>query len=165
MRAMGRWGVLATTTLALAGCKDVGLEGKNLPHELAVTMPPKPLVEQTVRIAPAEIPGIPEGGLELNGRIFGATATEYALGDNAVRPVGAAGGASLYAMAWDEEPLDMLLVRLENGRYGVLEPFVEAVGEHGGSGHEAPGEHGGSLHEPVPGADHAGATAEGHDAH
>lgn len=104
--------------LGLAACEDLGVtNAQNLPLEVARTQPPPPLVEQTLQIGPEPPPAATEQPLQIAGQWWQASATEYALPQRAVQPVGSNAGMVFYALAWDAPPFDRLLVEAQPGSW------------------------------------------------
>jgi hypothetical protein len=104
--------------LALAGCRDMGLEG-NVPLAEAEQMPPSELV---AAVHPAR--GAAEGHeLILEGALWVPSGGPGALSSDALRPVGAAQGRTVYARTWDRPPYDELFTRVEGaaGEPGAAE--------------------------------------------
>ncbi|HEX7049204.1 MAG TPA: hypothetical protein VF188_03245 [Longimicrobiales bacterium] len=122
MRLLFRAGTCIAAALALAACEQSKTE--LMPLEAAANQPVKVAVkEETGLVVPrvtrpgAEIPTEP---VELAGRRWQATPTEYSLPTEMVRPVGTADGLELYALAWDEEPFDRLLTPVRPGSWREL---------------------------------------------
>ena len=112
-----RTALAAAAILGLTGCNDIPFASEPLPLDVAANQVPLPLVEQTARIAPAEGEA---DAIRLEDTTWVPTATEYALADAQVRPVGDAEGATVYAFAWDDAPFGRLLVRSGEGSYREL---------------------------------------------
>lgn len=119
MKSLHRIGTIAAAALALGACEQS--KTTLLPFEEAANQPPKVAVhEETALVAPrVTIPEaeLPAETVELAGRRWQVTATEYSLPEHAVRPVGAADGVQLYALAWDSEPYDRLLAPARPGSW------------------------------------------------
>jgi hypothetical protein len=101
---MKRTPMLACFGLALSvvGCKDLGLAG-NIPAEESRTMRPPELVAQVW--APVDAPA---ARIVVDGRLWVPTGQPVILPADALRPVGSAGGQTVYARPWDERPYGAL---------------------------------------------------------
>lgn len=110
---------VAFAAMFMTGCSAIGLEPLEplREHEEARYAVPKPLVEQTARLAPEPPLGLESYVVEAGGQRWQATATEYAVPSSFVRPVGTAGALQLNAFAWDQPPYDRLLASTPHGFY------------------------------------------------
>lgn len=97
--------VVLGMALALVGCRDMGLEG-NAPLVEAEQAPPSDLV---VAVHEAEVQ---RQELIVEGRLWVPSGLPWTLAEDGLRPVGSAGGATVYARSWDEAPYDELFTRL-----------------------------------------------------
>lgn len=154
MRMETRTIAAAFAILALAGCKDVGLEGLNTPLEEAMHAPPQQpsVVMMEGGAAAAEHVGPVRVG---NQRwIPGGPPIE--MEEGAVQSVGSAAGRIFYAFTWDEPPYDRLLAPARNGEWQEYVEVYAGLAERGeASGNGAAGQMG------EPGAaDDAGETGE-----
>jgi hypothetical protein len=100
--------------LALAGCKDSGLPGMNLPLQVAEHKP-TPYVLYTPAAASGQ-----RQVLEMDGEHWLLTSAEEAIPDALLGPAGAAGEGEPRALAWDSPPYDRLYQRTPEGRYRSL---------------------------------------------
>lgn len=130
IRTMALFGVLA-----LAGCQNMGLYDAG-PEDEAVVAPPPELVA-AVHTASPEMAGEP---LIVDGRRWVQAGTPLALGEGDVRPVGSAGGLTVYARSWDEAPYDALFTR-DGDRWFTYAPVLGggSSAAAAGSGAAAPG--------------------------
>lgn len=119
----------AFAILALAGCKDVGLEGLNTPLEEATHAPPQQpsVVMMEGGTAAAEHVGPVRVG---NQRwIPGGPPIE--MEEAAVQSVGSAAGRIFYAFTWDEPPYDRLLVPARDGEWQEYMEVYAGLAERG----------------------------------
>jgi len=98
----------AVAVLALAGCKDSGLPGMNLPLQVA---------EHKPTLYP--LYAYPQGQVQLDaaevaGRDWLLVRVEERIPDAMVVAVG---GAEHFVLAWDTEPYDRVYERVAPGRY------------------------------------------------
>ncbi len=91
--------------LVLPGCRDMGLED-NLPLADAESRPPSALVEAVM--APTS-----GGEYIVDGRLWIPSGLPLTLRAEELRPVGSAGGRTVFARSWDEAPYDALFTRLD----------------------------------------------------
>lgn len=118
MRRFGRIGLAAMAIVALAGCKDVGLQG-NIPLAQARVKPPPPLVAQTTPIGPQVVAkGMPES-VRLDSTTWAPVSTTRHImaADSDVHEVGTVGGMTFYALRWDSAPYDFLLAKKPDGSW------------------------------------------------
>jgi hypothetical protein len=121
MRSICRVGAALLVLVALAGCHR---KGENLPLEEARFRVIRPVVPERVLITPPRPEIFPETVVRVAGGLWQAGFREYRLTAREVQPVGRAGGLTFYALAWDREPFDRLLVA-EPGRPGEYREFLE----------------------------------------
>ncbi|MEX0892280.1 MAG: hypothetical protein WEB88_08925 [Gemmatimonadota bacterium] len=101
----------AVAVLALAGCKDSGLPGMNLPLQVAEHKP-----------TPYPLYAYPQGQLQLDaaevaGRDWLLVRVEERIPDAMLVAVGGVNGAQHYVLAWDMEPYDRVYEQVAPGRY------------------------------------------------
>lgn len=110
--------------LAAAGCADLGLDG-NIPLDDATAAAPSELVA-----AAHAAPVTPTDDVVVDGRLWVPWGRPAEKRPDALRPVGSAGGVTVYAHAWDAAPLETLFTRTESGAW---QPYAPVHGSAGGS--------------------------------
>lgn len=116
----GRSTMALVGIVAAVGCENMGLDYAG-PAEEARLRPPTDLV--AAAMGPS---GAPDGGgLVVDGRLWVTAGLPVALHEDALRPVGAASGQTVYARSWDQAPYDQLFTREGSGA---------ATGESGAAG-------------------------------
>ena len=100
---MKRAFAIATATLLLAGCQDVGLSG-NLPLEDAAHAAPSELV------AAVHTDGAEDETVALDGRLWVPWELPRLLDAGALRPVGSVQGLTVHVRSWDRSPYDALFI-------------------------------------------------------
>ena len=122
--------------LALAGCKDSGLPGKNLPLQLAEH---KPLPYPVYSYPQGQLQ---VGAIEVAGRDWLTVQVEERIPDALMVALPTGDGPTVYALAWDDAPYDRLYHQLAAGRYRrrVQIPRVDlAAAAAARASHDAPG--------------------------
>ena len=106
--------VLAALLLAglAAGCRDSGLPDRNLPKADA---------ERRVYDYPAYQAAAETPVWEVGGRRWQASGAVQSIDAGVLRPVAGAGGTTLYALQWDEEPYDRLYTPATNDLWQPVE--------------------------------------------
>jgi hypothetical protein len=120
MRSIKRIGAGLLTVVALAGCQT---KGHNMPLEEAMFRVVEPLVAERVQVVPVP-PAPPAEVVRMGGGLWQPGFREYNLAARQIQPVGRAGGQTFYALSWDREPFDRLLVEVP-GRPGE---YLEYLG-------------------------------------
>lgn len=107
-----RWSVVILLAVVAVSCD---IKGDNVPLAQVKYGPPKALYWEGLRLEPAS----PLEGVEVDlaGRRWQASATEYDMPDRYLRSVGSADGRSFYAFTWDRAPYDRLLTPTTDGRW------------------------------------------------
>lgn len=95
-----------------AGCKDSGLPDRNLPKADA---------ERRTYEYPAYQAAVEPQVWELAGRRWQAGGPVEAIDSTLLRAVASAGGATIYALEWDEEPYDRLFTPAAGGGWQPVE--------------------------------------------
>lgn len=113
MRGLVNKGAIAlSAALVLAGCKDSGLPGKNLPHEEAKHVAFRyPVYENSA--ASADL-------IEVAGRKWQVTHEMLRVPSSMLVPVEATGDVSVFALETDGAPYDRLYTTGTNGHYSVV---------------------------------------------
>lgn len=121
MGRTARLWVMAAAALALAGCKDLGVRGSaNTPYAIARMRPPQYWAYQAVNPAsPKPYEGRTGSMFSLGGQSFIVQFPDYAGPRTLLRPAGAAAGATVYALAWDQPPFEQLYVSPDPTRVQV----------------------------------------------
>jgi hypothetical protein len=119
MNSFFRVGAGLLIALTLAGCKN---KGENLPLEVAKFRVFEAEVPARVQIGPVPV-AFPSEVFRIDAGLWQAGFREYRLPARAVQPVGSSGGLAFYALAWDSEPFDRLLVGVP-GRAGEYREFL-----------------------------------------
>ena len=114
-RGVMRLAVLGSAAALLGACKDSGLPGKNLPEAQARTMEFRYAVYQPLPES--------EALYQVDGRRWQLTGGVETVPENMLQQVGAAGGVSLQALAWDKAPYDRLYTARQDGRLAVVLPI------------------------------------------
>lgn len=97
--------------VVLVGCQDMGLPG-NIPLEEAEQ---KPAPALAAAAHPAE--GTTEAPkLVLDGTLWVPSGVPGTISEDALRPVGATQGRTVYARSWDRSPYGELFTRVEAGQ-------------------------------------------------
>lgn len=110
---------LLALTLAAAGCKDMGLGGDLAAMDQPVDRPPNDLVATVM--APTHVE---PNQLVVDGRLWVPSGLPLALRLDELRPVGSAGGHTVYSRKWDAQPFEQLFVRP-----GAASPAGATAGE------------------------------------
>ncbi len=112
---MKRCFALSLVVLALAGCRDIGLDG-NLPLAEAEHKTPRPLV------AEVHAPPSNHAGVILDGTRWLDTGLPVEIPARYLRQVGVGHGHPLYALRWDEPPFDRIYARVAADRWQPHDP-------------------------------------------
>jgi hypothetical protein len=113
-RRSGSWGLLAVAaSMVLGGCRDSGLPDRNLPRAEA---------EQRTYGYPAYQPFAPAltEVWDLDGRRWQLSAHVETIDAARLRSVANANGTAMYALSWDEQPLDRLYTPVGENRWRVV---------------------------------------------
>lgn len=167
---MHRTSIIAVCALGLAlvACRDLGLED-NVPLEEAMQQPPLDLVAAVH--APADGPE----PLIIDGRLWRPSGVPITTGTGELRPVGSAGGTTVYARSWDRPPYDEVFARIDPAGPdagtadddGPWQPFAPVLGRSGaipGTGAAGAGAGAGVTPTEEPDAGEPGAAADTADA-
>lgn len=104
--------------VALAGCKDMGLEG-NIPLQEAEQMAPPDLVAAVH----APVREAPEPAI-LDGRVWVPWGLPRYMDAGDLRPVGSVHGVTLYTYSWDRAPYDALFSTTGLGEWQGHAPVI-----------------------------------------
>ncbi|MGH7505536.1 MAG: hypothetical protein ACRELX_07780 [Longimicrobiales bacterium] len=136
-RRLGQWSALLSLA-ALAGCLDVGLAGRNTPETEAansewryrvydIGQPANAVTEITLGTAAAAEAGA--GAQEPLHWLSSAETVE--IPQELLRPIGAADGATVFALVWDEAPYDRLYTPAPRaGAYHPMNPVLPPAQPH-----------------------------------
>lgn len=119
MRSRILAGLGLAAALTLAGCQ---ISHENRPYEEARNRTLSPRVDRTpvVHGAPVEFPN---EVMRVGSGLWQVGAREHNLPQGSVRQVGRTGGLNFYALSWDSEPFDRLLVPVP-GRANEYREFL-----------------------------------------
>lgn len=116
-RRFGGWGlVVVAGSLALGACRDSGLPDRNLPRAEAEHRSYGYPVYQALAPALAEV-------WDLDGRRWQLSAHVETIAASQLRSVANANGTAMYALRWDEQPLDRLYTPVGEDRWRVVTPI------------------------------------------
>lgn len=119
MRSIRRFAAGLLTVVAVAGCQT---RGENLPLEEARTRVIVPDVPERVPLFPPPPPPSPDV-VRMGGGLWQPGFQQFNLPQRLVQPVGSAGGQTFYALSWDRQPFDRLLVQVP-GRAGEFLEYL-----------------------------------------
>ena len=120
MKAIYRGGLFVLAVLTLGACDP--RKADSIPLEEALVRPPANLMPEKIVNQPQLPAGVSEATVDVAGRQWIVTPTEFELPETMVAPVVPAQGVVFHSLAWDREPFDRLLVE---DRPGVWREFVE----------------------------------------
>lgn len=136
--------------LAMAGCKNMGLDYAGPADEAAIDSP------SDLVAAVHQWDAAPEAhGLIVEGRrwVSAGRPGSLTLQEDDLRPIGSTGGQTVYANRWDDAPYDVLFTPGEGGEW---QTYLSVAGGDGHGPGPADGDAAGH------GADDGGETAPGH---
>jgi hypothetical protein len=107
---------LIAATAALSACRDSGLPDRNLPLAAAEQRTFGYPTYQPMGQALTEV-------WELDGRRWQLSGHIEAIPQGQLRSVANANGTSMYALQWDEAPVDQLYTPVGEGRWRVVLPI------------------------------------------
>ena len=111
------WGLLLlASTAALSSCRDSGLPDRNLPRAEAEQRTYGYPAYQDVGPALTEI-------WELDGRRWQLSAQVASIPQAQLRSVANANGTAMYALQWDQPPMDRLYTPVGENRWRVVTPI------------------------------------------
>lgn len=106
MKSIFRAGIGVLALVALPGCYS---RGENLPLEVAKYRVMTAEVQRPPAVTPAPV-NFPTEVMRVGTGLWQVGFRDYDLPQRSVRPVGSADSLTFYALSWDNEPFDRLLV-------------------------------------------------------
>lgn len=119
MRTTNLAGSVLLALLALTGCST---RGENIPIEEARNRVIVPDVERRQVMTPAQVT-FPNEVVRVGSGLWQAGFRDHRLPERSVQQVGSAAGLTFYALAWDNDPYDRLLVPVP-GWHGLYREFL-----------------------------------------
>ena len=135
MRARAPLVATSAAVFALAGCKDLGLENRNYPHEQAAHRPPDALVMAVhPETRPAHVPAAAPHEtmvrpISVGGQLFMASGGAGYVPGIELKQVGGGPTGAVSAAAWDEPPYDRLYLSHPGGLYISYLPVYDDSGD------------------------------------
>ena len=135
MRARATLVATSAAVFALAGCKDLGLENRNYPHEQAAHRPPGALVQAVhPETRPAHVPATAPHEtmarpISVGGQTFMASGGAGRIPSIALKQVGGGAAGAVSAAAWDEPPYERLYLSHPGGLYVSYLPVHDDTGD------------------------------------
>lgn len=115
--------------VAAVGCENMGLDYAGPEGEARVRQP-----SDLVAAAMEPADSVERPGLVIDGRLWVPSGVPRTLDESAVRPIGSAGGQTVYARGWDEAPYDEIFTATDQGGWRSYLPVIGGGAPRGSAG-------------------------------